>query len=226
MNIDIIAMPTKLDEDLKFALESLEFPTIGHFVEAGLVDPEIRAMIMPVKIVGRAVTVRITSPDSVLVHKVTEMLEPGDVVVLDTGGDRRHAPVGDTVAFAMQVRGALGVVIDGVCTDIQGLRELRFPVFSRGTSPVTTKLHGLNSGGINVPVSCGGVAVNPGDVVMGDDNGVIIVPPNVALGAIERARASESRHDATIQYLRDGGSLPERSIANQLLAKLLKGERS
>jgi regulator of RNase E activity RraA len=225
MSIDIRVIPAELDKQLLSDLGSLEFPTIGHFVE-GVVEPEIRAMLTPVKIVGRAVTVRITSPDSVLVHKVTEMLEPGDVVVLDTGGDRRHAPVGDTVAFAMQVRGALGVVIDGVCTDIQGIRDIQFPVFARGTSPVTTKLHGLNSGGINIPISCGGVAVNPGDVVMADDNGVIIVAPDVARRVIDRARISENRHEATIQYLRDGGSLPERSIANQLLAKLLKEESS
>lgn len=224
MAIHIHAMPEPLDERLVADLQALELPTIGHFVEGGAVDPEIRAMLTPVKIVGRAITVQITAPDSVLLHKVTEFLQPGDVVVVDTGGDRRHAPVGDTVAFAMQCRGALGVVIDGMCTDIQGMREINFPVFARGTSPVTTKQLGLNHGGINVPVNIGGVAVLPGDVVMGDDNGVVILSSEAARATIEPARRSEARHAETVEYLRNGGSLPERSVANSLLAKLREEE--
>lgn len=218
--IEIREMPPKLDSALISDLQSLEFPTIGHFVDKG-VSSEIRAMITPVKLVGRAITVKIQAPDTVLVHKVTEMIEPGDIVIIDTGGDRTHAPVGDTVAFAMQVRGALGVVIDGVCTDIQGLRDLNFPVFARGTSLTTTRLHGLNAGGINVPVSCGGIAVTPGDIVLADDNGVLIMGSTEALDAVDRARASEARHAATIEYLREGGSLADRTSANRLLSELL-----
>jgi regulator of RNase E activity RraA len=210
-----------LDPALREALAGVSFPTIGHFLEAGFVDPEVRAMVTPVKIVGRAVTVRITAPDSVLVHKVTELLEPGDAVVIDTGGDRRHAPVGEMVALAAKCRQAAAIVVDGVCTDIVEIRAMEFPVFARGTSVLTTKLHGLNSGEINGPVTCGGVVVQPGDVVLADDNGVLILNPDVARRVVDQARASDEREPATRDYLLGGGSLPARTPANQIVERLL-----
>lgn len=220
MPMDIRSMPAEVDASLIEDLHSVSFPTIGHFLEEGFVAPEIRAMITPVKIVGRAVTVKMTSPDSTLVHKATEMLQPGDVLLVDTGGDTRHAPVGEMVALAAQCRGASAVVIDGVCTDIVEIQEMNMPVFARGTSVLTTKLHGLDVGGINVPVSIGGVAVEPGDVVVGDDNGLLVMKLDVAGSVIEKARASDEREPATRDYLRDGGSLPERTAANRLIAAI------
>jgi 4-hydroxy-4-methyl-2-oxoglutarate aldolase len=214
-------MPEPLPDDLRGALANVSFPTIGHFLETGFVDPAIRAMVTPAKAVGRAVTVSITAPDSVLVHKATELLEPGDALVVDTGGDARHAPVGEMVALAAQCRGAAAIVIDGVCTDIVEIRELGIPVFARGTSVLTTKLHGLPNGAINAPVSCGGVVVRPGDVVLADDNGVLVMPVDVARSVVERARASDAREPKTREYLRGGGSLPELTAANRIVANLL-----
>ncbi len=225
MTIAIEPMPAQLPDDLRAALEAVSFPTIGHFLESGFVDPAIRAMVTPVKIVGRAVTVRTTAPDSVLVHKVTEMIEPGDAIVIDIGGDRRHAPVGEMVALAAQARGAVAVVIDGVCTDIVEIREMGMPVFARGTSVLTTKLHGLNSGAINGAIACGGVVVNAGDVVLGDDNGVLILPVEIARGVVDRARQSDEREPATRRFLREGGSLPERTGANRTVTNLLDAAR-
>src|ERR671916_269055 len=172
-------MPEALPAELRAALAAVSFPTIGHFLEAGFVDPDIRAMVTPVKIVGRAVTVRITAPDSVLVHKATELIEPGDALVIDIGGDTRHAPVGEMVALAARERGGVAIVLDGVCTDIVEIRAMGLPVFARGTSVLTTKLHGLKTGAVNGPVACGGVVVRPGDVVLADDNGVLILPVDV-----------------------------------------------
>jgi 4-hydroxy-4-methyl-2-oxoglutarate aldolase len=219
--IAIHAMPETLPADLRAALGEVSFPTIGHFLEEGFVDPAIRAMVTPVKIVSRAVTVRITAPDSVLVHKATELLEPGDALVIDIGGDTRHAPVGEMVALAAQERGGVAIVLDGVCTDIVEIRALGMPVFARGTSVLTTKLHGLSSGAINAPVACGGVVVRPGDVVLGDDNGVLVLPVAVAQAVVGRARQSDDREPATREYLRGGGSLPELTGANQTVARLL-----
>jgi regulator of RNase E activity RraA len=219
--IAIHPMPEALPADLRAALAQVSFPTIGHFLEEGFVDPAIRAMVTPAKIVGRAVTVRITAPDSVLVHKATEMLEPGDALVIDIGGDARHAPVGEMVALAVQERGGAAIVVDGVCTDIVEIRAMGLPVFARGTSVLTTKLHGLNSGAINAPVACGGVVVQPGDVVLGDDNGVLILPVTVAQAVVGRARESDAREPATRDFLRGGGSLPERTGANTTVARLL-----
>lgn len=220
MPMQINSMPEALDTKLVEDLQSVSFPTIGHFLEEGFVAPEVRAMVAPVKIVGRAVTVKITGPDSTLVHKSTEMLEPGDVLLVDTGGDTRHAPVGEMVALAAQCRGASAVVIDGMCTDIVEIREMNMPVFARGTSVLTTKLHGLDVGGINLPVSIGGVAVEPGDVVVGDDNGLLVMKADIARSVIDRARASDDGEPATREYLRGGGSLPERTPASKLIAAI------
>lgn len=221
MAIAIHPMPDALPADLRAELAQVSFPTIGHFLEEGFVDPAIRAMVTPAKIVGRAVTVRITAPDSVLVHKATELLKPGDALVIDVGGDARHASVGEMVALAVRERGGAAIVVDGVCTDIVEIRAMGLPVFARGTSVLTTKLHGLNSGAINAPVACGGVVVQPGDVVLGDDNGVLILPVTVAQSVLGRARESDAREPETRDFLRGGGSLPERTGANTTVARLL-----
>jgi 4-hydroxy-4-methyl-2-oxoglutarate aldolase len=219
--IAINPMPETLPAYLRAALTEVSFPTIGHFLEEGFVDPAIRAMVTPSRIVGRAVTVRITAPDSVLVHKATELLEPGDALVIDVGGDTRHAPVGEMVALAVRERGGAAIVVDGVCTDIVEIREMGLPVFARGTSVLTTKLHGLNSGSINAAVACGGVVVRPGDVVLGDDNGVLVLPVAVAQAVVGLARDSDAREPAMRDFLRGGGSLPERTGANRTVAALL-----
>lgn len=211
--------PAPLPADLRPALSEVGFPTIGHFLEAGFVDPRIRALVTPAKVVGRAVTVRITAPDSVLVHKVTELLEPGDALVIDTGGNTRHAPVGEMVAFAAKARGAAAIVVDGVCTDVVEIREMGLPVFARGTSLLTTKLHGLNSGTINGQVSCGGVAVNPGDVVLADDNGVIVLPPETAREVLTLAQDSDAKEPGMRSSILEGVSLAELSDANRILSE-------
>ncbi len=221
MSIQVHPMPPALPETLRDALMGVSFATIGHLLEEGFVDPAIRGLVAPIKVVGRAITVRTTAPDSVLVHKATEMLQRGDVLVIDMGGDRHHAPVGEMVALAAQCRGAVGIVIDGVCTDIVEIRAHGVPVFARGLSLLTTKLLGLSSGSINGPITCGGVTVRPGDTVLGDDNGVLILPPELAGWAAEQARPRDAREPALRQHLRQGGSLAEWSGATRILAKLM-----
>ncbi len=221
MSIQLNPMPPALPETLRDALMGVSFATIGHLLEEGFVDPGIRALVPSAKIVGRAITVRTTAPDSVLVHKATEMLQRGDVLVIDMGGDVRHAPVGEMVALAAQCRGAAGIVIDGVCTDIVEIRAHGMPIFARGLSLLTTKLVGLSSGFINGSITCGGVTVRPGDTVLGDDNGVLILPPELTGWAAEQARPRDAREPARREHLRHGGSLAEWSGANRILATVM-----
>lgn len=203
-------------------LRSVDFPTIGHFLEIGFVHPEIRRMTGTDRLIGRAVTVRMTAPDSVLVHKVTEMLTPDDVLMIDVGGDRTHASVGGVVASAVAASGAKGIVIDGYCTDIAMLRDLGITVYARGLSLLTTKLHGIKqAGAINIPVAIGGVAVLPGYVVAGDENGVMIADPKVVTEVIEAARAADQREPTTLKRLREGEKLPQISAADRLIGQIL-----
>lgn len=222
MSVEIGPKPPPLPEDLRARYLRLSFPTIGHLIEHGFLDPEIRAMVGPVKLAGRALTVRIAPPDSTLVHKATELLEPGDVLVIDTGGDRRHASVGGMVALAARQRGALGIVVDGLCTDRAELREVGLPVFARGTTLLTTKLLGSPSGALNLPVSCGGVVVYPGDLVLADDDGVLVLRPPDATALLPQVEERERRSEERRQRLLDGASLADLSGANAALVRLLR----
>ena len=221
-------MPIKIREggpqlpaELVDAIRAVELPTLGHFLEVGFIDPAIGRVSGTDKLVGRAVTVRTVAPDSALVHRATEMLGPGDVLVIDLGGDRMHAPVGAVVAEAVAASGAAGIVIDGPCTDVGALAALPLSVFARGVSPLTTKLHALDAGGINVPISIGGVAVLPGYVVIADDEGVFAADPGDVASVIDRARRSDEAEPAKIGRLRDGAPLTTVSVAGERLEGIL-----
>lgn len=217
--IELGPTPAALPQGLRTALAGVSFATFGHFIEAGLVDPAIRAQVPGGRAAGRALTVRITTPDSAPVHHATTLVEQGDVLVIDAGGDRRHASVGEMVALAVKARGGAGIVIDGVCTDVLELRAMGLPVFARGTSLLTTKLRALD-GAVNVPVTCGGRIVTPGDVVLADENGVLVLPPAVAAALLPEATALESGEPATRAYLRDGGSLAARFGADEIVLRI------
>lgn len=134
-------------------------------------------------------------------------LYPGAVLVVDMDGDRRHAPVGAVTAAAAKAQGAAGIVVDGVATDLLELRSTGLPVFARGTSCLTTKrLHGTESA-VNVSVTCGGVDVAPGDWVLGDDNGVIVLSPREAAAVLEQALASDAAEPELLARIAAGEPL-------------------
>ena len=200
-------MITTLLEDLA----RTSYPTIGHFLEEGFVDPGIGSLMghVPggVKIAGPAVTVRIADRDAIAMNRALLALRPGDVLVVDMLGDNRHAPVGAVTAAAAIAQGAAAVVVDGVATDVRELREAGLPVFARGTSCLTTKrVRGAGSA-VNVPVHCGGVQVNPGDIVLGDDNGLIVLAPEAAQEVLPRALASDEAEPAILARIAAGEPL-------------------
>ena len=187
-------MITTLIQDLV----KVSYPTIGHFLEDGFVDPAIGSLLDNVKIAGPAVTVRVAEHDAIAINRALLALQPGDVLVVDMLGDHRHAPIGAVTAAAAIAQGAAAVVIDGRATDLLELRQAGLPVFARGTTCLTTKrLRGTGSA-VNVPIRCGGVEVNPGDLVLGDDNGLIVLSPETARGVVEQALASDAAEPAIL----------------------------
>jgi regulator of RNase E activity RraA len=154
--------------------------------------------------VGRAVTVRVADADAYATNRALALLEPGDVLVVETGGDLAHAPVGAVTGCAAMCRGAAGVVVDGVVTDVVELRAAGLPVFARGTSILTAKRIASPRSAVNVPVLCGGVMVNPGDVVMADDNGVLILSADAAAAVVDVALATDRAEPAILDRLRSG----------------------
>ncbi|RJG09086.1 RraA family protein [Pseudomonas cavernicola] len=196
-----------MTEQLIEQLGEVSFATLGHFLEEGFVDHAIRAMVPNIRFVGRAVTLRVADADAIAVNRALATLRPGDVLVIDMAGDWSHAPVGAVTQCAAQCAGAVGIVVDGVVTDIAELRAAGLPVFARGTSQLTTKLHGTSESATNVPVMCGGVHVGPGDLVMADDNGVLVLDTAVAAEVIERALASDRAEPEILARLRAGESV-------------------
>ena len=221
MPVRVVTEVPPLPDGLLDALGEVDFATLGHFLEVGFADPGIRRVTGAGRLIGRAVTVRVTGPDSALVHRATELLSPGDVLLVDTGGDRRHAPVGGVVGTAVATAGAVGIVVDGPVADTAELEALGLAVYSRGTSILTTKMLGFATGGINVPIVIGGVAVLPGYVVAGDADGLLVADPADVMASIPDARRSDAAEPDKLRRVRDGEPLTSVSVAGARLRDVL-----
>ncbi|SFJ17714.1 RraA famliy [Bosea sp. OK403] len=151
---------------------------------------------------GCAFTVRARPGCNLLVHKALDMAAPGDVVIVEDGGDLTTALAGENMVLWARKRGLAGLVIDGAMRDVDAIRELDFPVYARGATPRGPHRNG--PGEINVPISCGGVVVNPGDIVLGDGDGVLIVPPREAQAILERAKGKLAKELKTRESIADG----------------------
>ena len=218
-------LPPRLDSKLVDKLKKAEPATIGHFRNWGFMDPGIRAMQSDVRIAGPAVTVRAPGMDGTIVGYALGQVRPGDVLVIDRCGDHRHAAFGGLVAYACKVAGLAGVIIDGVATDIGEVRQYKVPLWCRGLSAVTTKRIGL-AGEFCVPVSCGGVDVAPGDVIIADECGIVVLPATEAEAAAERAIGMQDAEVGSRKRLDNGEKLPDISGATKTLQEALARQKN
>jgi len=151
----------------------------------GIMDPGIKELNRDLKMCGTAVTVETRAADNLMIHAALKVARAGDVIVVNTHGDV-SAGIWGELTNLMAIRKALaGLVIDGSVRDSREIANSGFPVFCRGVSPCGGGKEG--SGQVNLPISCGGVAVHPGDVVVGDADGVVVVPLAMAEEAIAAA---------------------------------------
>jgi regulator of RNase E activity RraA len=193
----------------------------GHLLDFGFMDPALRPVGRKGFLVcGPAVTVRVMAVDSSIVHRAIELAQPGDVLVIDRNGDRKHAAWGEMTSLVAQQRGLAATVVDGPATDVVEIEELGYVVFSRGVSAITTRGMGI-SGEINVTVQCGGVPVAPGDLILADDNGVLVLPPALVPEIIDACEARVQRQIMLREALRAGQSLAELSGANEKIARAM-----
>lgn len=197
------ALPSPLKPALLTKLLRVETATVGHFRHWGFMAPTIRAVLPARRIAGVAVTLILPPQDSTLLHHVLGLLRPGDVLVIDRLGDRKHACWGGGTAAAAVAAGIAGAIIDGVHTDTSEVLAAGLPLWTRGPSPTTTRLYNLG-GAFNVPVSCGGVAVNPGDAVLADKSGVLVLPPHEA-EAVANVALDKQQQGLVLQQRIAGG---------------------
>ncbi|MEM7445204.1 MAG: RraA family protein [Pseudomonadota bacterium] len=181
------------------------FPT-GNLCNA---NSDVRAMrsslqslYADIKIAGPAKTVRIVPGQNAAIHHAVHTAQQGQVLVVDADGDRGHGPFGDILASACINRGIVGLIIDGTVRDSAEIRQLKFPVFCLGTNPTATAKSA--PGEIDIEIGCGDVRVRPGDIVVGDDDGVVVVPKEIASSVIEQAGEVDRKEQVIKERLAQG----------------------
>jgi regulator of RNase E activity RraA len=170
----------------------------------GAMDYRIQALDRASRMCGPAITVRTRPGDNLAVYQALEVARPGDVLVIATYDYTTTSTIGDLVVNVARRRGLAGIVCDGLCRDASGIRATGLPVFTRGTSPSSPGKDG--PGEINAPVSCGGVSVRPGDLVLGDEDGVVVVPRRDLDAVAERLKAVLEKEAKMLAAI-EGGQL-------------------
>ncbi|BDH59896.1 diguanylate cyclase [Lysinibacillus sp. PLM2] len=181
------------------------------------VDASIKPLSDHFKIAGRVVTVRLPDGENGAVLEAISKAEKGDILAIDAKGNRNRAVAGDFVISLAKGLGIQGIVVDGVIRDIAAIRELDFPVFALGTTVAAGNKHG--GGAVGVPVSIGGVAIHPGDFVIGDIDGVIVVPQADLEKVVECAEAKLAKDLAREKEALGEGEASIRAYLEKVLMK-------
>lgn len=150
-------------------------------------------------LLGSAFTVKVRAGDNLMLHKAMDMAEPGDVIVIDAQNEHSYAITGELMVRWMWRRGLAGIIVDGCIRDVDSLRQMDFPVYATGATPNGPLKEG--GGEINFPVVCGGLVVNPGDILVGDADGVAVINPADAAAVMAKAKAQNAKETQVMREI-------------------------
>ena len=215
----VVRNPPRTDPTLAAAFTRFGVATVHEAQgRAGLLDPRLRPIHPGARVAGTAVTVSLPPGDNWMVHVAVEQCRRGDVLVVAPTSPSTAGYLGELLATALRARGVLGVVLDAGCRDVAELARMGFPVWSACVSAYGTVKETL--GDVNVPVVCAGQLVTPGDVVVADDDGVVVVPRAGAADVLEASRRREEKEALSRKRYEDGElSLDVSGMREKLAAK-------
>lgn len=155
-----------------------------------------------VSVCGNAFTIQLHRADNLMLHKALQMVQAGDVMVIDVGGDTSCAVIGEIMMTIAKTRGVLGIVVDGAVRDSDAFDQQGIPCWAKGVNLRGPLKEG--PGSINIPITIGGMIVNPGDIILGDNDGVIAVPPSQALEAARLGQEKAKQEEEILKTIHAG----------------------
>jgi regulator of RNase E activity RraA len=211
----VLPAPPRLPDDLVRRFRGFASPNVADAMgRFNFMDPGMTAR-SGFPLCGRAVTANCRPADNLMVHKALQIAEPGDIVVVATGGNTTSAVFGGLMCTAAVAKGIGGIVVDGAIRDVEELHRMQFPAFSRSVCPGGCDKDG--PGEINVPISCGGAVVAPGDIIVGDRDGLAVVPYAHAAEVADLVEQLLQREQARTREIESGNLF--RPDVDELLRK-------
>ncbi|WP_313686684.1 RraA family protein [Pantoea sp.] len=190
------------------SLLRVETATIGHMISHGFMAPQLQCVLPETRVCGPALTVSLPEDDGYSLPLALKEARRGDVLVIERLNDDRHACWGAVMTVAAQQAGIAAVILDGYITDISAIISAQFPVWCKGRSPLTTK-RGKMGGAVNKKINCAGISVNPGDVILADENGVLALSRDEISMLLDKALQIQQQEPLIIEKLQQGISLAE-----------------